>query len=100
MEQLRSIPGPYFCQVSLHLCVRCKLGQGLSALSTLQQSACDPASIVCCAPLCRTPAAGTQYLLINKLAVLDAGSQGELRRSNPSQSPRDPLIPSISVRWT
>ncbi len=66
MEQVRSSPAPHFGQVSLHVCVRCKLGHGLSALSTLQQSAYD---------LCWTPAAGTEYLLINKLAVLDAGSQ-------------------------
>ena len=66
MEQVRASPAPYFGQVLLHLCLRCKLGQELSALSTLQQSACG---------LCWSPAAVTEYLLVNKLAVLDAGSQ-------------------------
>src|SRR6266446_1155829 len=97
MEQVRSSPAPYFGQVSLHLCVRCKLGQGLAALTTLQQSVCDPASVVCRASLCWTPAAGTEYLLINKLAVLDAGSQ--VNFADPSHvSPLRGIIPLVYLQ--
>src|SRR5712692_9772920 len=98
MEQVRSSPAPYFGQVSLHLCVCRELDQGPSALSTLQQRAYDPARVACRDRLCWTPATGTEYLLINKLAVLDAGSQ--VNFTNPFHVSRQVglLIPSTSIR--